>query len=224
MRDGSLSFENKFALSAVWNSALFGTSRRPGLGALGTQRSSDLSAVEPFGLRDPLPCMEAFPVELLRGADLIGEAKKIRVPLLLGAPAAAPAEFEHVRIGVRLRFHRAGEIRAARNTGYRDSLNRELRLRRQDLLQQALNFDRRQVRLDLNPGRLPLGAKCAHIGLEGLVRARLRQQFFQLLQRLLLSRLGVGSRSSVNKYRLVGRLSVPHHERFSSFAARSAAV
>ena len=78
--------------------------------------------------------MEAPPIELLSGADLVREAEIVRPAFLLGAPSATPTELEYERGAVRARLDRTDEIGTARGTRNRHAANGQLRLRRQHVL------------------------------------------------------------------------------------------
>src|SRR5690242_11751469 len=127
--------------------------------------------------------MKALPIEFLCRANLVGEAEVVSPALLLGAPAAAPAEIEDERGAVRrLRLHRPDEIGTARRARYRHALDGQVRLGGEHELQKSLNFDSRQVGIDANARSVAVSPECSNVCFELLVRLRSREQRLQLPQ------------------------------------------
>jgi len=126
--------------------------------------------------------MEAPPVELLGGAYLVGKAKVVGPTLLLCAPAAAPAEVEDVCRASRARLEGADEVRAARRAGDRHTVDREVWLVGEHLLQKSLNLDPRDIRVDADARSFSASKKQANVCLEAFIRARTREQCLQLFQ------------------------------------------
>ena len=126
--------------------------------------------------------MKAAPVELLGGANLVGEAEVIRPPLLLRAPAAAPAEVEDVGRAAGTGLESADEIRASRRAGNRHAIHGHVGLVRQHLLEKPLDLHPRDVGVDPDAGCIAACEQQANIVLEALIRARTREQCLQLFQ------------------------------------------
>ena len=83
-----------------------------------------------------LPLGEAAPVEFIRGADLIGKAKRVEPTLLLGAPPAVPEELEQARFASALDYQGAMEVGAAGACVDEHALDGELGVRVQELREQ----------------------------------------------------------------------------------------
>lgn len=113
-----------------------------------------------------LPLLKAAPVELLRGAKLVRKAEIIYESLGFSPPTAAPGEVEDMRAECRMNVNGSDKVGASCHPSDHDLLDLERCLDREELREQALDFDARNVGLDLYALRSFTGEKRRDVSLE----------------------------------------------------------
>lgn len=133
---------------------------------------SRLLRVRPF-----VPSLEAIPAELVGRPDLVGEAECVHPTLLFGSPTAIPRELEPSRFACAFDDSRADEVGAAGPRIHLHSLDRELGVRVEQLIDEPDHLDARDVARHRDRGRVGSGSECDDVSFEGLGRAGAGQQF-----------------------------------------------
>jgi len=146
------------------------------------------------------PPLEAAPVVLAGGADLIGKSEAVCPTLLLGAPAAIPHELVDSGLARGVHLDRSDEVRATRSAAKGDALDWKMCFDREHVREEPPDFDRRCVSVDADVIVAAAGAITLDGALERFCGSRLREDLFQIAQ-VVSSRTEKCRRSRVTQYR-----------------------
>ena len=125
-----------------------------------------------------LPALEAIPVKLVSGADLVREAISIEPALLLSAPAAIPRELDRARVAGAFHDHGSYEVRATGARVDMDALDRPFGMFVEQLCDETDHLDARNVAREGDRGRLRPRRERDEVGLETIAGARARKDLF----------------------------------------------
>lgn len=128
------------------------------------------------------PALEASPVVLFGGANLIGKAEAVGPAFLLGAPLTIPDEGVRAWAKRRVHVHGADEVGAAGSAAERHVFDREVRFGRQDVREKPPHLDPRRMPFDANRVRAPVPDVPPNSAFEGFRGVGLRQDQLELAQ------------------------------------------
>ena len=123
-----------------------------------------------------LPVVKAIPAELVRRANLIGEAERVDPTFLLCPPSAIPSELDQARLAAALDRYAPDEIGAARPCVDAESIDRPFRMSVQQLIDEADDLDPRNAADQRDGRRFRTGRERQDVSLEALRSARARKE------------------------------------------------